>query len=228
MALTLVCLSDTHGFHDKVQVPDGDVLIHAGDYSRQGTPADVEAFGRWLGRQKHRHIIVVPGNHDLYHEEQPERAKFTMLGAANRRRIHVLLDDEVTIDGVRFWGAPWTPFFHDWAFNVKRGKDLREKWAKIPEGVDVVVTHGPPWCRGDMVVRKGLATENAGDVELRDRLWEVKPRLHVCGHIHEGAGIIKADNMVYVNASVLNERYELAHKPTVVVIPDPSPGQSAP
>lgn len=211
--MRLVCISDTHGRFPTL--PEGDVLVHAGDFSRRGDLADIVEFGKWLRSVPCKHVVVCYGNHDLFAEQDPRQAKFALLAAANRRRVHVLLDEEAVIEGKRFYAAPWTPEFYDWAFNLKRGAALREKWAKIPEGLDVLVTHGPPFSILDRVTR---GDENVGCVDLKQRVLSAKPRFHVFGHIHEGYGIHVTPETTYINAAVLDERYQMVNPPVVVDI----------
>ena len=188
---TLVLVSDTHGRHADVHVPDGDILVHAGDFTRVGKPAEVIAFDLWLAGLPHRHKVVVAGNHDFLFERDPDLARILL------RHATYLQDDAVTLDGITIYGSPWQPWFHDWAFNVERGPKLAAKWARIPAGVDVLVTHGPP--AGVLDLTKN--NERVGCADLRERLRAVKPRLHLFGHIHEAAGVEWDDGTLFVNAS---------------------------
>ncbi|MCD4691221.1 hypothetical protein K8S17_07150 [bacterium] len=116
------------------------------------------------------------------------------------------------VGGVTFYGSPWQPSFMDWAFNLERGPELRAKWDLIPDGVDVLITHGPPADHGDMTVR-GPAV---GCVDLLDAVRRTRPRLHIFGHIHEGAGVTESDGITFANASSVTARYEPVN-PAVVV-----------
>lgn len=188
---TIVCVSDTHGFHVRTEIPPGDVLIHAGDITRRGDLADVRAFDAWLGTLPHPHKIVIAGNHDWCFERDPDAARAAITNAV------YLQDAAVTVAGLTVYGSPWQPRFHDWAFNLDRGPLLAEKWALIPPGIDVLVTHGPPHGIGDLC----LGGDRAGCVDLLARVRVVRPKLHVFGHIHEAAGVTTADGTVFVNAS---------------------------
>ncbi len=176
--LTLVCLADTHGFHRKLAVPDGDILIHAGDLTQRGTRPQVEAFNAFLAALPHRHKVVIAGNHDFLFQDEPEAARALLTAAT------YLEDQELTVEGLRLWGSPWQPWFHDWAFNLRRGAPIDEKWRLIPEGIDVLVTHGPPMGFGDTV----WSGEHVGCEDLLRHVRRVKPRLHLFGHIHEARG----------------------------------------
>jgi Icc-related predicted phosphoesterase len=100
----------------------------------------------------------------------------------------------------------------DWAFNLQRGPALREKWALIPEGTDVLITHGPPFGILDWTARG----ERVGCEDLLEAVRRVKPRLHVFGHIHEGYGEHEQDGTRFVNASICTEAYQPTNAPIVV------------
>ncbi|TAM87114.1 metallophosphoesterase, partial [bacterium] len=120
--MRIVCVSDTHQYHSRLNIPDGDVLIHAGDLTMKGDYAAVRGVDAWLANLPHRHKIVIAGNHDFAFEGNRYAAK--MLPHAT-----YLEDSGVEIDGLLFWGSPWQPWFYDWAFNLQRGAEIAEKWA---------------------------------------------------------------------------------------------------
>src|SRR5262245_39467259 len=189
--MRIVCISDTHGRHHLSEVPDGDILIHGGDLTRHGSLADAEEFNRWLGTLPHRHKIVIAGNHDFCFQEEPAEARARITNAV------YLEDSGVEIEGLKFYGSPWTPWFCDWAFMLQRGPELAAKWAQIPANVDVLITHGPP----EGILDRNRVGEVCGCRDLMYRVLEVKPRLHVFGHIHETAGRTDFDGVIFLNAS---------------------------
>ncbi len=216
--MKLVCISDTHGLHERMIVPHGDVLIHAGDFTERGESYEATAFLRWLASQPHRHKVFIAGNHEFYCEEYPEEFAQQV---AQYPDVHFLCDSGVTLEGVAFWGSPFTPRFYDWAFNCDRGPDIQTHWDAIARDTQVLVTHGPPHGVGDI----NLQGSHEGCENLRDTVARMPQlRLHVCGHIHFGYGRYQIDEHQMVNASVLNERYELANLPIVFEFPIPSPG----
>jgi predicted phosphohydrolase len=191
MTLRIVCVSDTHSHHADLTVPAGDWLLFAGDLSRHGALADVTEFDRWLGTLPHRHKVVICGNHDFCFEREPAAAQTLIRNAV------YLQDSGVTLDGLRIWGSPWQPCFHDWAFNLPRGPELAAKWALVPADTDVLLTHGPPFGILDATVRG----EHVGCEELLARVTTLKPKLHLFGHIHEAAGVRAEAGTLFVNAS---------------------------
>lgn len=171
-------MADTHGAHAQLTVPDGDVLIHAGDLTERGTRQSVAEVAGFLRALPHRHKIVIAGNHDFLFQEEPGLARALMKG------LTYLQDEEVTIDGLRIWGSPWQPWFHDWAFNLHRGPAIAAKWQLIPSGIDVLVTHGPPAGSGDLC----FDGRRVGCDDLLRHVDRVAPRVHLFGHIHEDRG----------------------------------------
>ncbi|MBX3460956.1 MAG: metallophosphatase domain-containing protein [Planctomycetes bacterium] len=208
--MRLVCISDTHGRHGDLDLPDGDVLVHSGDFCAHDDVDEVRDFSEWLYAQPFEHRVVIAGNHDLLFENAPELAEGILRKACPG--VHYLFDSGVEIDGIKFWGSPWQPRFFDWAFNLERGQALRRVWAKVPAGIDVLITHGPP---------QGVLDEThdgrlVGCEELKAALGRIKPRVHIFGHIHEGYGETKEGGVHFVNAASLDAGYRKLNPPIVV------------
>jgi Icc-related predicted phosphoesterase len=141
----------------------------------------------------------------------------------NSPDFHYLQDSEVEVEGLKVYGSPWTPWFHDWAFNAQRGEDIKGLWDNIPGDTDILVTHGPPLGHGDRVLYP--PGQRVGCEDLLNRVKEIKPRLHVFGHIHEDSG--KWDRYwdkkgtsltTFVNASSCDLSYKADNPPIVVDI----------
>jgi Icc-related predicted phosphoesterase len=207
-------ISDTHNKHNYLTsnaynniLGSGDVLVHAGDISSMGKSHEITNFLNWFGMTDFKHKIFIAGNHDFgfeFHTDIAEEFK--------EKGIIYLFDSEVVIDGVKFYGSPWQPEFHNWAFNLPRGKKLAEKWSKIPTNTDILITHGPVYGILDYAPIGG----HVGCEELYKKVFEVKPKIHVCGHIHDSYGQKSIDGVEFLNASVLDDTYQHAHKPIVV------------
>ena len=148
--MKIVCLSDTHNCNQEITVPDGDILIHAGDATIRGTQTEVEDFLAWFSSLPHQHKVFVAGNHDWLFETDN---RFARLLTANYK-IKYLEDSFTDIEGLKIYGSPWQPRFFDWAFNLNRGGELAEKWKLIPADIDILITHGPPNGILDEVPRK--------------------------------------------------------------------------
>lgn len=213
--MRLVLLSDTHGLHDTLPpLPGGDVLVHAGDVTRRGSLAEVRSFFDWFAQRPHRHKVVVAGNHDFAFQDRAAEAEALVPAG-----VTYLRDSGTVIEGVRFWGSPWQPWFHDWAFNLPRGEALARVWAEVPDDVHVLVTHGPP----DGILDRVVAPpgQHVGCEMLRERLAALRAlRLHVFGHIHEDYGIVEegegTGRRTFVNACICDVRYRPVNRPVAM------------
>jgi Icc-related predicted phosphoesterase len=200
--MKIVLISDTHEKHEQLgELPDGDVLIHAGDYTSLGEAKHKTAFYNWFFSQPHPYKIYVAGNHDFGEPERP---------MTDQEHNFYLYDSEVVIEGLKFWGSPWTPRFGPWAFMYDR---LTTRWNVIPEDTDVLITHGPPM---NMLDKPYGHQPGVGCFDLLERVLVVKPKLHVFGHIHGSYGMKQLPSTLFVNASVVDEAYQVRNAPLVV------------
>lgn len=213
--MKLVIISDTHGQHGALQLPPGDVLLHAGDVSGRGKETEVRDFLQWFGAQTHPHKIFIAGNHDFYFEKETA----TNIQALLPLGVTYLNDSGTTINpakggtgGIHIWGSPITPWFYDWAFNRHRGTDIQQHWDLIPTNTDILITHGPVYGILDQTTRG----EKVGCHNLLAKVQAIQPRLCICGHIHEAYGRAEQNGTQFVNASVVDEAYRLVHAPVVV------------
>ena len=203
--MKIVCIADTHSLHDNVDIPDGDVLIYAGDFSNSGEMSDLWEFAGWLGRLPHRHKLICAGNHDW----NVFLSKMESLSILTN--CTYVQDEAVTIEGHKFYFSPWTPIFCDWAFMLP-GDKLKEKYEQIPQDTDVLVTHGPPYGIGD----RNLEGENCGCKHLLAAVKSLKIKHHIFGHIHEGYGMYKKGKTKFYNVSVCTRQYRPTNKPVVI------------
>jgi predicted phosphodiesterase len=216
--MRVVLLSDTHGMLERVAVPDGDVLIHAGDLTALGSLEEVREVGRQIAALPHLHKVVIAGNHDFAFEEEPAAARAALAG------LTYLQDELAEVAGLRIWGAPWQPAFGGWTFELPRGVALRRKWNLIPPNLDILVTHGPPWGHLDLT----MSGQAAGCLDLLDTLRRVRPRLHVFGHIHESHGEMDWEGTRLVNASICTADYRPLRLPHVIDLPARQAGKPRP
>lgn len=197
--MRIVGLADTHLQHDAsglAGIPDGDVLVHAGDALQHGDLEELRRAVAFFGALPHRNKVFVAGNHEVCLEKRPTVARAMLEDAG----FFYLEDSSVEIDGLVFYGAPWQPKFRIWAFGAKRGAELASKWGKIPPGVGVLVTHGPPHGFGDRIEWGGVI-RRVGCVDLAARVRELAPPLHLFGHIHQDAGVWEEGATVYANVT---------------------------
>jgi len=209
--MRIVCISDTHNYLKEIKIPEGDILLHSGDATFYGYGHEVKPFGEWIRSHPHMYKVFVAGNHDRSFEDQPKKAA-EWLGDGIIYLQDQAVELEINGDKVKIYGAPWQPWFFDWAFNIRpETGGLKAKWDLIPKDADVLVTHGPPYKLRD-VNREG---EHCGDRDLRQAIQRVRPKLHVCGHIHEGYGVSRFGDTLIANASICNRKYKPVNKPLV-------------
>jgi hypothetical protein len=138
----LVLCSDTHEMHSRLLWPEGDILVHAGDFTMIGRSERIEEFGDRLRDSPFSAIVIIAGNHDILFQRKPEKARKLLL---KHDKIHYLEDTGCTIDGISFYGTPWQPEFgYVWAFTLSAEEELKKKWQSIPSDVQVLITHGAP------------------------------------------------------------------------------------
>jgi Icc-related predicted phosphoesterase len=209
MEWIVVAASDLHGMLPSIPVCD--LLLLAGDLCplhdhRPAAQADWLAtdFRRWLRGVPARKIVFVAGNHDRVYEDKPHLVPRDLPAV-------YLQDAGLEWEGLKIWGTPWQPRFFDWAFNLDEA-DLAAKWALIPDDTDILVAHGPPYGYGDGVpTRTGVRHE--GSPSLLKRVEEVRPRLMVFGHIHEGRGEWTLGDTVLANVTLVDGGYRPVYEP---------------
>ena len=201
--MKVVFISDTHEQHNLLEIPKCDLLIHSGDLTNRGSKNAVRDINHWFGTLKEKglveEVVCIAGNHDFLFEESDEYARKLMTNCV------YLKDEEFSYKGLRIYGSPYQPTFFNWAFNRDRGEELKKIWSKIPSGLDILITHGPPITIMDKA--KCVNTHeiiNVGCENLLFAVKEKKPRIHAFGHIHEGYGIYDDGNTTFINASSVN------------------------
>jgi Icc-related predicted phosphoesterase len=210
----IVAISDTHGSHFGIEIPDGDILVHCGDFCSHGTMRDAMDFLRWFNTHPHSTKIFIAGNHDWICEKDPSLFKGLL---KEFPELIYLEDNGCEVEGFKFYGSPHQPRFYNWAFNKDRGEDIKRYWDMIPEETDVLITHGPPYGICDEAYRVGYnITEHTGCKDLFDATLRISPKLHIFGHIHySGQTQYVAPKTTYANVSMLNEAYLVWGKPTI-------------
>jgi 3',5'-cyclic AMP phosphodiesterase CpdA len=213
MKITLI--SDTHTKHKQLDglLPGGDLIIHAGDMSSMGYKHEIQQFLKWYNNLDYTNKVFIAGNHDWGFQEDPKMCKelLEFYDKVTYLQDNLGLIGEDYETSVKVYGSPWQPEFYSWAFNLPRmGWELEQKWVDIPLDTDILVTHGPSWGNLDTVNGQSVPL---GCELLTERIKVVKPKIHVCGHIHTGYGYKFDGDTHFFNASVLDERYNLTQKP---------------
>ena len=216
--MKITFISDTHGKHAELtdKLPGGDVLIHSGDFMRGGyEEGEAIDFFDWLEHDVtgYKYKIFIAGNHDRLFENEPEQA--IKLKDAYAPSAIYLQDSSFKIEGIKFYGSPWTPAFNNWAFNVERDSDaIEEKWNQIPDDTDVLITHGPPLGILDYTPYGG----DVGCERMISKVLEVQPLIHVFGHVHSSYGHKYNETTDFINASNLNDNYKLVNEPVNIIL----------
>lgn len=211
--MKIVCISDSHHNHEKIEIPEADALIVAGDFTRFQNPRiqDYTEFNEWLGRQPVKHKIIVAGNHDTLFQINSSLARSLLSNAT------YLEDSGCQIEGVNFWGSPWISPIGQWAF-MGNDEERKKKWDLIPEETDVLITHSPPATILDACGER-WRREAIGCDFLFKRVFQVKPKIHVFGHAHESYGQGEViSGVLSVNAAQCDEYNILRNRPIVVEI----------
>uniref|UniRef100_A0A7S4SJT9 Calcineurin-like phosphoesterase domain-containing protein n=1 Tax=Alexandrium monilatum TaxID=311494 RepID=A0A7S4SJT9_9DINO len=230
-SVRFVCISDTHMQHGKLPpLPPGDILVHCGDFTNFGSLAEVKQFARWFGQQPHAVKIAVPGNHDMIMDEgyyddywgdwsSRKESHREAVVEFTSRGVRLLVDASMEVLDLRVHGSPWVPRYAPWqtAFN-REVTAMEEVWRAVPTAVDVLLTHTPPRGRGDL--EEG--GRRAGCPYLARRVAELRPKLHVFGHVHSDYGLFPpgpdgADCTTSVNAACVSGGYFVGGRGAIAV-----------
>jgi predicted MPP superfamily phosphohydrolase len=220
--MKIVAISDTHQLHRDVIVPEGDVLIHCGDFTNQGTQGALADFLDWFISHPHQHKVFISGNHELGLDVGPTRPKKLKIineFIEEHPALVYLENSSVMIEGLKFYGSPMTPRFMDWAWNINRGKDIAAYWKLIPDDTNVLITHGPPHGTLDLVDNLyGGRDPHQGCEELAVKVKTLSElKLHVFGHLHkQGGEHTLVGKTVFGNAATCNDAYKPVN-PAIVV-----------
>lgn len=208
--MRIVAISDTHGYHKQLTIPEGDMLICAGDFSMKAKAVDVIEFAKWFNELPHKHKVIVAGNHDMACEPWNAWSHEAFLPAI------YLNHEAVEVNGYRVFGSPYSSSIYvpsPWSFDYDpKGTRSEELWSQIPDHLDILVTHGPPKGICDKVGDK-----NVGDVNLLYHVNRANPKAHIFGHIHEGAGSFKSHvwTTKFYNACICDVKYKPTNPVTV-------------
>lgn len=196
--MKILAISDTHNYHRKIdfsvlkeELNGVDTIVHAGDFTSTGKLHEVENFLSWYFIQDFKYKVLIAGNHEI------ETDAYMIRKLCDEKGIVFLHQESKYVNGVKFFGTPYTPYFHGWAYNLKECEE-EECFSQIPLDTEVLISHGPPRDILDLTF-DGL---NVGSVHLWNRITKMK-NLKACifGHVHEPAGRLEMDKTVFVNAS---------------------------
>lgn len=214
--LKIIAISDTHNRYRELVVPECDILISTGDYSFTGTIKDTYEFHEWLDKQPARYVISIMGNHELGVEKDFNLHKKIALEKCPV--VHFIEEGLVEIEGLKIWCSAYTPFFCDWAYNVVGDVELKRHWDRIPEGIDILATHGPPHGMLDEVFTPPSYQEHVGCRELWEAVLRIKPKAHIFGHTHYNYGQKEFNGIKFYNVANCGENYKIQRQPTEIFL----------
>jgi Icc-related predicted phosphoesterase len=203
-------ISDTHGYHDLLVIPENiDIVIHSGDFTNYKdlyrNETETSSFIRWYSGLLIPTKILVAGNHDTYVSRYTEDFR----KICQTENIIYLQDEFLQIEGINFYGSPYTPSYGDWHFQKSRFK-MDNIWKQIPVETDILVVHGPPKGILDLSYDKTHRLDQNGDRALKNNVIRVQPKMCLFGHIHSNEDIVNAGilklaehNILYSNGSVI-------------------------
>lgn len=225
--MKIVHISDTHGLHEHFlgiwlkeiyAEHKPDIIAHSGDFMQRAMRyQDLADFLEWFMKLPFQHKILVPGNHDVWCQqlENNDYLKKALIPG----NLHLLINEELVIDGVKFWGSPYTPEFMNWGFQLHQ-HEAKAMWSLIPDDTNVLITHGPAKGILDYIsLKNGIPSEALGCHFLKARIQQLASlKAHLFGHIHGGYGKSEQDGYVALNSAILNEKYKVANKPQLIEI----------
>lgn len=208
--MRITAISDLHGH--RPALPGGDLLIIAGDLMAHNKHEQYYHFCQWVGQQAYDKAVVIAGNHDGRINDSIVQDWLSMYGPSGGP-IHYLQDSGMEYRGLKIWGSPWTNWFK--GVNPACSKfmlldgSLKEKWEQIPMDTDILITHGPPHGMLDVTA---YDKQSVGSQSLMIKVLQIRPKLHVFGHIHEGYGQMELDGTKFVNCSYVDQNYAPGNK----------------
>ncbi len=213
--MKVAVIADMHG-NLNFKVSEAELLLIAGDicpaYHDFLASVDMQAdwlnceFRNWLKEQPVKNVVICPGNHDWIFEK--DISKVPDLG----KDTHYLIDKSIKILGLKIYGTPWQLPFCSWAFNL-REEGLKLCWEDIPEDIDILLCHSPPY---KIMDTEGRNYSHIGSKSLSNRIIDIKPKVVAFGHNHNNYGIVKKGGIKYINASLVNESYEMVREPIII------------
>lgn len=215
--MKITCVSDLHGSYP--ELPGGDLLIVAGDFTSWDSEKEFPIFYRWLSVQDYMRKIYIGGNHDNFVQKSLFPSRIKDSGDPLNNNPIYLCDSGTKFEVVKIWGSPWSKTFpgmnpHCKAFTKDTEEELAEKWSMIPEDVDILITHSPPYGILDSANARPLGSKSLLARYVHEgHKW---PKLWVYGHIHEGYGQFHMGDTTFVNASHMDGGYRPVNEPITI------------
>lgn len=205
--MKIVAISDLHMQYDDITLPKGDMLMCAGDFTWQGTVAEMQKTADWWNSLNFKYKVLTYGNHEVGPEKNLEFFKPLF------KDTHVLIHESVEIEGIKIFGSPYTPNFGRWAF-MRSETELHRLYEQIPDDTNIILSHGPAYC----ILDKVPDGKHVGSKPLLYRINELKQlKYHICGHIHCSYGKEVVNGVTFVNAAIVGEDYKVTNAPQILM-----------
>lgn len=231
--MKIIAISDLHGQLPAIK-ESADIMLIAGDISPLNYQRDLEimdywlkdSFLSWINTLAVEKVYLIAGNHDFYFERSSRSDILSLEHLSGGKLIY--LENEMTTytDSTgKSWSIFGTPYCHQFGFwpFMYSNDVLKQEFEDIPEEVDIIITHDPPYninqhdCTLQKAVPKHIGWEPLGNKPLREQLEKTKFKLLCCGHIHSGNHqITHFNDGRVVNVSLLDEYYDMTYNPCII------------
>jgi len=209
--MQITAISDTHNKCNSIQIPNSDLLLHAGDCTMMGGLDEFACFANWFGSLPGKTKILIPGNHDFCLQTDIGLCKRIGLDSG----FHILVDETIILGKHHIHGIPWIPKLATWAFYATE-EFFAQKLELIPVDTTILVSHAPAY----KILDKTANNFHTGWKGLRDVIKHIKPQLHICGHIHEAHGTLQKPDTLHINASLCDAKYQPTLTPITITLED--------
>lgn len=202
MKISLCVISDTHlmSLPSLLENIEADFLIHCGDFTQTGSFEEIYKFKRQIHAIRDQFgmgIVMTPGNHDTMFQTMP----LIKPQIEEELGVHILVEEAIEINGIRFWGSPYTPRTSARSvYQYNRGS-AGPRWGAIPYGLDFLITHSPP----GHILDESPSDGKIGCWDLRHEVMKKKPKHHLFGHVHlQGGKQIEVNGIKFYNCAVFH------------------------
>ena len=200
----IVATADLHGALP--DIPPCDIVVFAGDITGTGQAMEYRRFFRYANELPAEYVIMVAGNHDTMELYNPKYKS---------DKIITLLNQGIELNGLKIWGSPYSNPFNGWRF-MPDDETRDDAYSEIPNDTDILITHGPEHMILDLLPQQG----HVGDKVLAKHITRIRPKVHICGHIHEGYGYTNITGVHSYNVSYISGKFDRINEPVSIRLDD--------
>lgn len=223
--LNIAAVSDTHGFLPEVRKNTAEIAIIAGDISPLEIQGNSEEMKKWLFGEflnwvielDVKQVFLIAGNHDFYFQNVKKSEIQQLKRLSGHKLVYIKNESTIYTDKTgenwSIFGTPYCNIWGGWPFMVDNNL-LTEKFKSIPDKVDIIITHSPPFAFGDADLNN---YEHVGNKPLAKRLENVDYKIIICGHIHGGNHEFNEHYRIQ-NVSYLDNSYRESNEISYITI----------